>query len=91
MKPSGITMSVSWETRMCKVGEETGYFHTWEHFSELLEASPFMGGHPAGVVSKVFGIVEFPNGIRRVNPTDIHFCDEENAALCLLNEKGENE
>lgn len=40
-----------------------------------------IGGAPAGVFSKIFGIVEFKNGVRRVDPTDIHFCDEDNDVL----------
>lgn len=34
--------------------------------------------------SKVFGIVEFEDGVRRVGPSSIKFCDEENAILCEM-------
>jgi hypothetical protein len=40
-----------------------------------------MGGAPAGVFSKVFGIVEFADRVVRVDPTDIKFCDDGNAML----------
>ena len=63
------------ERRLCTVKGETGYFHTWEQYSKPLAASPLIGGEPAGVFSKIFGIVEFEDGIRRVDPTDIKFCD----------------
>lgn len=53
----------------------------WEHYSKPLEASPLMGGAPAGVFSKMFGIVEFSDGVRRVDPSEIVFCDEENEIL----------
>ena len=79
---ANMNILLKWETRACTVKNEPGYFHTWEHFSKPLEASPLMGGAPAGVFSKIFGIVEFADGVRRVDPVDIHFCDEENAALC---------
>lgn len=69
------------ETRLCTVRGELGYFHCWEHYSKPLEASPLMGGAPAGVFSKVFGIVEFADRVARVDPTDIKFCDDENAML----------
>lgn len=69
------------ETRLCKVKGELGYFHCWEHFSKPIEASPLMGGAPAGVISQVFGIIEFSKGVRRVDPYQIKFCDEENAML----------
>ena len=45
-----------------------------------------IGGEPAGVFSKIYGIVEFEDGIRRVDPTEIKFCDEENAMLSVLND-----
>lgn len=88
---SGIDVMIELRTRLCKVGDEVGYFHIWEPYSEPLEASPLIGGAPAGVFSKIFGIVEFANGIRRVDPTDIRFCDENNKMLKDLNEmqKGE--
>lgn len=69
------------ETRLCEVNGELGYFHCWEHYSKPMEASPLMGGAPAGVFSKVFGIVEFADRVARVDPTDIKFCDDENALL----------
>ena len=52
-----------------------------------MPASPLVGGEPAGVFSQVFGIVEFKDGIRRVDPTTIVFRDEENAALKVFEEK----
>lgn len=59
-------------TRLCEVSGELGYFHLWEY------------GYPAGQVGQVYGIVEFKDGVRRVDPTKIKFCDEENASLCAL-------
>lgn len=76
-----MNMTVEWSTRLCTVKGETGYFHTWEHYSKPLPASPLAGGEPAGVFSKIFGIVEFKDGVRRVDPTEIKFCDEENSFL----------
>lgn len=84
-----LEMEIKQERRLCTVNGENGYFHTWEQYSKPLEASPLVGGAPAGVFSKIFGIVEFENGIRRVDPTDIKFCDEENAMLSVFNKKGE--
>lgn len=84
---SGLSMEIKQERRLCTVNGETGYFHTWEHYSKPLEASPMIGGHPGGVFSKIFGIVEFEDGIRRVDPNEIKFCDEENDMLKLYNER----
>ncbi len=36
------------------------------------------------VIGQVYGIVEFKDGVRRVDPVSIKFCDEENATLCAL-------
>lgn len=79
------TIKLEWETRLCEVDGEFGYFHTWEIYSKPLEASPLVGGAPAGVFSKVFGIVEFSGGVRRVDPTNIKFCDETSEVLETLN------
>ena len=76
-----MNMTVEWNTRLCTVKGETGYFHTWEHYSKPLPASPLVGGEPAGLFSQIFGIVEFKDGVRRVDPTAIIFCDEQNSLL----------
>lgn len=79
---TGLSVQIELKSRLCQVGEKFGYFHAWgEHYSKPLEASPLMGGAPAGVFSKMFGIVEFSDGVRRVDPSEIVFCDEENEIL----------
>lgn len=83
---AGMNFEIKWETRLCEVDGEIGYFHTWEQWSNVVDASLLRGGHPAGQISEVFGIVEFQDGIRRVNPTKIKFCDETNACLKSFNE-----
>lgn len=75
------------EIRLCKVKGKHGYFHTWEHYSKPVEASPLVGGAPAGVISQVFGIVEFEDGVQRVQPYDIKFLDETGEILHFLNER----
>lgn len=69
------------ELRLCKVKDEIGYFHCWEQWANVVDASPMVGGHPGGQVSYVMGIIEFDNGVRRVDPTLIKFCDETNEIL----------
>lgn len=78
---TSMDINVKQETRLCTVNGELGDFHCWEHYSKPLEASPFIGGAPAGVFSKVYGIVEFSDRVARVDPANIKFCDEENAIL----------
>lgn len=72
--------------RLCKVGNKTGYFHTWEYFSEPIDASPCIGGHPEGIFSRIFGIVEFSDCVTRVRIDDIVFCDDINHNLTPFNE-----
>ena len=76
---------VEWETRLCEVNGRLGYFHTWEQWSKPVGESPIIGGPPAGVISNVFGIVEFPEGVERIIPTWIKFVDEINAGLTIMN------
>lgn len=82
------------QLRLCKVLSvvgQLGYFHCWEQYSAVIEPSPLIGGHPGGTISQVHGIVEFPDGIRKVNPTDIVFCDEQNSKLKAINKAYEEE
>lgn len=81
---AGLKMNVEFPTRLCEVKGELGYFHLWEQWSNVVDASLLRGGHPAGQIGQVYGIVEFKDGVRRVDPVSIKFCDEENAALCTL-------
>lgn len=81
-----MEIKVSPELRLCKVGDELGYFHLWECYSKPVEASPLVGGAPAGIISYVVGIVEFPRGVEYVHPTNIIFVDEQADALRMLNE-----
>lgn len=81
---AGIKMNVEFPTRLCEVNGKLGYFHRWEQWSNVVGDSLLRGGHHAGQIGQVYGIVEFKDGVRRVDPVSIKFCDEENAALCAL-------
>ena len=51
-------------------------FHCWGYRSELVDASPMIGGHPGGQVSGTFAIVKCEDGtIHKVEPTQIQFAD----------------
>lgn len=45
-------MQIEWKTRLCTVNDKLGYFHAWEHYSKPLEASPLIGGAPAGGIQQ---------------------------------------
>lgn len=87
---AGLNIQIEWKTRLCKVGERLGYFHGWERYiNERSEPARsqwlFMGGNWNGGVcsfrNRMVGIVEFSDGVRRVDPSEIVFCDEENQML----------
>ena len=78
------------ELRLCTVKGELGFFHCWEHYSRPVAASPLICGEPAGIHSEVFGIVEFTDGIRRISPPLIMFCDEKNEILNAMNKPKED-
>lgn len=65
------------ERRLCTVRGDHGYFHIWENYTNSYGQSG------------VYGLVEFEDGVRRVDPACIKFCDEENEMLSVFNKKGE--
>lgn len=79
---ASFEIPIKQHTRSCMVEGRPGVFHLWEQYSQPVQASPMIGGPPAGVVSYVNGIVEFSDGVKRVDPCYIEFTDEEHAALC---------
>lgn len=93
---ANLEIPIKVHTRDCMVDDRPGYFHIWEQYSQPVAASPLIGGEPAGVIAQVFGIVEFSDGVERVQPYKIKFTDEENVnlyafELYLKKEKGESE
>lgn len=87
--PSG-KFEIEYATRLCKVnrGEATefGYFHCWEHYADVIAPGLTIGSHPGGQYGRVYGIVEFEDGVERVDPPNIKFIDEPNVYLVKLNE-----
>ena len=71
--PTGFV--IRHERRLCKVNNELGYFHCWEHFSKPVPADLAIGSPPAGVINYVSGIVEFEDDIRirRIDPGIISY------------------
>lgn len=76
---------VKQERRLCEVNGELGYFHCWENYSDVVAPSLMQGGHHGGQYSRMLGIVEFPDGMRRVEVTDIRFVDEEARDIIQIN------
>lgn len=83
---AGFEIPIKQYTRSCMVEGRPGVFHLWEQYSQPVQASLMIGGHPAGVVSYVNGIVEFADGVKRVDPCYIEFTDEEHDVLCAHEE-----
>lgn len=77
------TITIEFQRRECVVnykdGKKLGFFHQWEQWSNVIGESPLIGGHSAGQISQVYGIVEFSDGsVKRVEPTLIRFVDMAN-------------
>lgn len=81
---ANLEIPIKYQTRGCTVDGRPGYFHTWEQYSQVVPPSPLLGGHPGGTIAQVFGIVEFSDGVKRVEPYEIKFTDEESANLNAL-------
>ena len=53
-----------------------GLFHCWEFYSQPVPSGVTIGSPPAGVISRVYGIIEDRNGqVHRVSVGDICFTD----------------
>lgn len=69
------------ERRLCEVDGKLGYFHCWAQYATTV---PQIGPLPGGQESHLYGIVEFSNGVQRLDPTCIKFVDDQNRELELL-------
>ncbi len=55
---------ISRPKRKCRLmnSDTVAKFIDWEHYSMPLEASPLVGGAPAGVFSRIYAVVELEDG-----------------------------
>lgn len=57
-----------------KVTKTKALFHCWDFISNVVDASPLVGGHPGGVIAYTAGIVELEDGsITLILPQSIQF------------------
>lgn len=68
-------INISYDQRPCEVRDRHGYFHCWEQYSDVITPGFGIGSHPGVQFSRIFGIVEFEEGVERVDPTQIKFLD----------------
>ena len=88
-------IEIKHEPRLCKVNGKYGIFHLWEeqYTRPIIDELRLI---PTEIGSQVFGIVEFADFVKRVQPDEIIFCDEQSDYLAQLNgvhdgtKKGEN-
>lgn len=74
IKDFGLTSR--FKNRRCTVKGRNAVFHEWEAYAEVVGESPLLGGHSAGQISCIFGIVEYEDGtVSSVVPHDIVFTD----------------
>lgn len=81
MASIGTYFTIGLERRLCKVDDQIGYFHCWENYADVVSTDLIVGSHPGGQFSRVYGIVEFKDRVKRVEPYKIKFINEENAVL----------
>ena len=92
VRPCWVTVR-DYEVEHCRIVNTTetrvkALFHFWNNRSEVVAPSPLKGGHPGGVISDVFAIVEFEDGtIHEARTTDIQFCDSNFNEYCFGDEK----
>lgn len=71
----GFTYS---EYRLCLVNGKKALFHRWEDRAQTVPVSLLRGGHSAGQVWAVLGIVECEDGtVLEAYPCEITFIDDE--------------
>lgn len=72
----GLVSFSNSEYRPCVVYGKKAVFHRWHEFCTVVEASPLIGGAPAGQIKYTLGTVEFEDGtIAEVKPREIKFAD----------------
>ena len=83
--------------RLCEDSyHQVGYFHCWTNVDKVQTLIENGTTKPIGVVSSVFGIVEFEDRVELVKPEEIHFVDETHEMLvgfrkhANINEKEEH-
>lgn len=74
------------ELRLCKIGKEIGYFHCWEQYGDVISPGIMVGSNQGDQYLRVFGIVEFDDRIKRVDPTKIQFIDDTHNYLHIKKE-----
>lgn len=63
--------------RPCYVDGTKAMFLCWSQESNVIAASPLVGGHPGGTISGVRAIVEYENGeVSVVRPERLCFADD---------------
>ena len=84
------TITIEYERRLCKVDDRIGCFQCWEQYADVIAPGLTIGSHPGGQYSRIFGVVEFADGVERVDPSHIKFVDEENSYLKELNKENKS-
>lgn len=87
MAQNFLNIEIEYKTRSCTVDGESGYFHCWEQYADVIASSLTIGSQQGGQFSRVYGIVEFADRVERVEPLRIKFTDEENEFLSMMKEK----
>ena len=93
---AGLSMDIKLETRLCEVNGEFGYFHCWEHWSNVIDTTvsnqwSLAGINPGGNTNPDPTLVEFSGEVRKVDPSKIRFKDETNEQCRSFNDEKTSE
>ena len=74
--------------RECTVDGKRVYFHQWNTHKNVVEASPFIGGAPAGQIEYTVALVEYEDGsVAEVAPSRIKFADRPDESCDVANKQ----
>ena len=57
---AGLNCEIRWETRLCEVDGELGYFHCWEHWSNVEVKVDLSATPTAELVDQLSRAVQIP-------------------------------
>lgn len=71
-------MKIETELRPCLINGKKALFHNWSNKSQIVDPSPFVGGHQGGVLEYTVGIIEYEDGqVCECMPSQIKFIDSK--------------
>lgn len=88
---NGLDVENGTRLRLVEVNGRPGYFLHWEDYSyPFITANMGEGDYPPGWMKQTYALIEFSDGVERVDPTDVKFVDDINESLAPFEKKDDN-